>query len=99
MNYSVRLAKIKAERFIDGTMVSLTSREIILKEPYTFKINWGRCWRAKTEDLMGEIFMHEVLHLVLLDLLDEVTSTALDNISGWDSSYPIIQFGKLKKVK
>lgn len=96
MNYSVRLPNEDGEACIKGTLVILVRREIILREHKTFGV---KRWRAKTEDLMVEILTHEVLHLVILDLEGEIASTALDNICGWDSYHPIIEFGKLSKCQ
>jgi len=92
MKYTVRLAKQKSEACVKGTMVSLTSREIILKERFSFGT---KNWRRLTQELMGEILSHEVVHLVLLDILDEITSTALDNICGWNSYQPLIEFDRV----
>lgn len=80
-------------------MCSLTTNEVILKEHKTqgsVHMTWKR---AKTEDVIETILVHEFIHLVIFELEGELIATALDNICGWNKYVPEIEFGKVKTHK
>lgn len=93
--HAVRLPKPKAERYIDGTMCSFTTNEVILREKKSQGSIHMKWKRAKTEDVIETILEHEFIHLVVFKVEGELVSLAMDKISGWNTDKPEIEFGKV----